>query len=117
MNGIPLSSGISRGEVYLIREDPSFSREPIGKESVAAESQRFLQGRDKAAGYLTKLVEKVRREMGDDKAEIFEGHLEILSSEDVEEGVLEIISERLLPPNMRVNSLPKRMPGYGRAGR
>ncbi|MDC7221163.1 MAG: phosphoenolpyruvate--protein phosphotransferase [Spirochaetales bacterium] len=96
MAGIPLSSGISQGKIHLIREEQSFSREPIGQDQIEKEAERFRIGRDKAAKSLEALVEKVRREMGDDKAEIFEGHLEILTSEDVEEGVLEIITEKLV---------------------
>ncbi|MDC7222613.1 MAG: phosphoenolpyruvate--protein phosphotransferase [Spirochaetales bacterium] len=96
MTAIPLSSGISQGKVHRIKEELSFSRALIAPESVTDEGKRFRKGRDKAALALTALVEKVRREMGEDKAEIFEGHLEILTSEDVEEGVMEIITERLV---------------------
>ncbi len=96
MAGIPLSSGISQGTIHLIREVQSVNKSPIGKDKIDGEVERFRIGRDKAAKSLEALVKKVRREMGEDKAEIFEGHLEILTSEDVEEGVLEIINEKLV---------------------
>lgn len=97
MLGFPLSAGISHGKAHLIRENQQVFSHRIEKNQLDQETQRFLEGRDRAAKELTTLVEKVRREMGDDKAEIFEGHLEILTSEDVEEGVLEIMAEELVP--------------------
>jgi phosphoenolpyruvate-protein phosphotransferase (PTS system enzyme I) len=96
MTGIPLSSGIAQGIIFRIKEEQSYSRAPITTKETETESARFIKGRERAAQSLTSLVEKVRKEMGDDKAEIFEGHLEILTSEDVEEGVLEIINDRLV---------------------
>ncbi|MBB6480359.1 phosphoenolpyruvate--protein phosphotransferase [Spirochaeta isovalerica] len=94
MNGLAVSGGISFGKAFLLDSGASVSCRGISVEQIDGEMKRFLEGRDRAAVNLEKLIEKVRTEMGDDKAEIFEGHLEILTSDDVEEGVREIIVEQ-----------------------
>jgi len=96
MTGVPVSGGISSGTAYIISENKEVSCKSITSDSIESEIERFSTGRDRAAKELEKLIGKVRRELGNDKAEIFEGHLEILSSEDVEEGVSEIITEQLV---------------------
>lgn len=96
MIGIPVSDGISTGNKYILAVDQPVSEKTILQADIVAEIESFIVGRKKAEVALLKLIEKVRVEMGDDKAEIFEGHLEILSSDDVELGVIEIIKEQLV---------------------
>lgn len=96
MIGIPVSSGISNGNVYVLDEKQEISQRVISASEIEHEIQRFNDGRVRAERELADLIFKVRKDMGDDKAEIFEGHLEILSSEDVEEGVIEIIKTDLV---------------------
>ena len=96
MTGVTISDGIAHGTAFLINEDRSVEERKIEPEELKAEIDRFLLGRDRAAVELEKLILKVREELGDDKAEIFEGHLEILTSDDVEEAVVEIITEKLI---------------------
>jgi len=96
MKGEGVSNGISFGQAYLIREEAAVEGCAINREDVDSEIERLLEGRARAAATLQELIEKVRREMGDEKAEIFEGHLEILLSEDLEEEVIQIIKDDLL---------------------
>lgn len=96
MKGVSVSGGISHGTAFKIAEELEISARKISKDELKSEIVRFKAGRDRAAVELEKLIIKVRAELGDDKAEIFEGHLEILTSDDVEEGVIEIINEQLL---------------------
>lgn len=96
MIGIPVSDGISMGNLYLLKEEQIVSERIIDVSEIPTEIERFNVGRKTAELELTKLISKVRTELGDDKAEIFEGHLEILSSDDVEDGVIEIINEKLV---------------------
>lgn len=96
MKGLAVSGGISCGSSFLL-ESPLVVRElSISSSQVTQEMERFYSGRDRAAKGLESLIEKVRNEMGEDKAEIFEGHLEILTSEDVEQEVQEIIASKLI---------------------
>ncbi len=94
MQGEPISSGISQGTAYLIRQEVVTYACPIQPEEIPGEYERLEAGVIRAARNLELLIEKVRREMGDDKAEIFEGHLEIVTSEDVDEEVKAIILEK-----------------------
>jgi phosphotransferase system enzyme I (PtsI) len=96
MTGISVSDGIAHGTAFIIAEEHSVEERKIDSGDLKAEVARFLIGRDRAAVEYEKLILKVRGELGDDKAEIFEGHLEILTSDDVEEGVIEIITEKLI---------------------
>ncbi|MDA3812087.1 MAG: phosphoenolpyruvate--protein phosphotransferase [Spirochaetaceae bacterium] len=96
MIGVPVSSGISFGNAYILTGKEELSDCKIKTENIQSEIDKFRLGRDRAALELEKLIIKVRAEMGDDKAEIFEGHMEILTSDDVEEGVVEIITEQLV---------------------
>jgi phosphotransferase system enzyme I (PtsI) len=96
MRGEPVSGGISHGKAYLISDEPALVGAAIQKDQVEQEIARMRAGRDRAAKELEALIEKVRAEMGEDKAEIFEGHLEILTSDDLEEEVAQIISEHLI---------------------
>lgn len=96
MIGVPVSGGISSGTAYILSQSQKVDRCNIEADQIDNEIAKFKTGRDRAAVELEKLIAKVRVELGDDKAEIFEGHLEILSSEDVEEGIIELINEQLI---------------------
>lgn len=96
MKGVSVSGGISHGTAYKISVGNEVQLKEISRNELESEIARFIAGRDKAADELEKLIIKVRSELGDDKAEIFEGHLEILTSDDVEEGIIEIINEKLI---------------------
>ena len=102
--GIPSSPGIGAGTVFVLHErevplgrsGPNTSSEAGGasahaRRSEESEMERFSRGRDVAAEHYEMLVQRVRRKIGDDEAEIFEGHLEILTGDDMEEAVSEAI--------------------------
>jgi len=95
MKGVPASPGLGAGAVFLLRE-----REvPIaGCLSIEPESEldRLVKGIGIAAAYYRKLADRIRFKVGKEDAEIFEGHLELLTGEDLEEGVRTIIlSEKM----------------------
>ncbi len=96
MKGEAVSAGIAFGNVYFLEQEIEVTECSITAEQTASEIERFLKGRQLAAEQLERLIKKVLKEMGEDKAEIFEGHLEILTSEDVEEEVSEIIEKSLV---------------------
>ncbi len=96
MKGEAVSAGIAFGNVFILEQDLEVKDCSIKTCDTALEIERFQKGRQLAAEHLERLVKKVLAEMGEDKAEIFEGHLEILTSEDVEEEVTEIIEKSLV---------------------
>lgn len=104
MTGIPSSPGIGTGtafvlherEVPLGRSGPISAAEgggtkPHAMRGVESERERFSRGRDVAAAYYQGLIERVGKLIGEDEAEIFEGHLEIITGEDMSEFVEEAI--------------------------
>jgi len=107
LTGIPSSSGIGAGTVYLLHErevplgrsGPISSPNTVGtrshiRRSSESEMERFGRGLKVAADYYSALIERIREKLGEDEAEIFEGHLEILTGEDMTEAVEEAIMER-----------------------
>jgi len=95
MTGEPLSPGMALGTAHILTGYSAVEHCTITADQVEGELDRFRQGRDRAAASLEKLIVKVRKEMGESQAEIFEGHLEILSSDDVDEEVADLITTRL----------------------
>jgi phosphotransferase system enzyme I (PtsI) len=89
MRGEPVSNGISHGVAFLMDTEIKIINRSITADQIAQEIVRFREGRDAAAIELQKLIE-----IGDDKADIFEGHLEILTSEDLDAEIVEIINEQ-----------------------
>jgi len=96
MRGIAAAPGVGVGTAYLLheREVPlgSTSSRASGdsthpRRTAESELDRFRSGRDVAARYYTTLVDRVRDAVGDEEAEIFEGHLEIITGEDLGEAV------------------------------
>ena len=96
MKGEPVSNGIAMGQAFLIVSEAQVAHETVADDQLEHEVFRFRKGRDAAAAELETLIEKVRAEMGNDKAEIFEGHLEMLTSEDIDEEVVALIQEKKL---------------------
>lgn len=94
MRGEPLSGGIAIAQALIIRKEEDVVYSSISQSDKPKELIRLSKGIAAAAAELEKLIEKVREEMGEDKAEIFEGHLEILTSEDFETEIAEIINEK-----------------------
>ncbi len=108
MRGIPSSPGIGVGHVFILHErevplgrtGPS-SPAPDGsggqvhiRRSAESELERFHRGVAVTGVYYQSLIERVRRNIGADEAEIFEGHLEIITGDDIAEAVEEAIMNR-----------------------
>lgn len=104
MKGIPSSPGIGAGTVFVLHErevplgrsGPNSPSDVGGtkvhaRRSEESEVERFCHGRDVAAKHYEALIERVRQNIGEDESEIFEGHLEILTGDDMEDAVKEAI--------------------------
>ena len=106
IKGIAASGGVGVGAVFVLHE-----REvPIGRASQSSpgsgansgsaphrarsadsELERFRKGRAVAADYYRSLMKRVEVTVGAEEAEIFEGHLEILTGDDLSEAVEDAI--------------------------
>ncbi len=80
--GIAASSGIAIAKAYrLVEPDLSFVQTNI--ENVEQEVERFRAALAKAKGELEQIRERAHRELGADKAAIFEAHLLVLSDPEL----------------------------------
>ncbi len=80
--GIPASPGIAIGKAYLFkREKVEIVKKEIPPELVNKEVKRFHESLMKAKNYLNELIKKVRSEVGEKEAEIYEAQLMMLEDE------------------------------------
>lgn len=90
--GISASPGIVIGKVFVFKHQKlEISDFPIEDESKELEFQRFLDAREVAIDQLNCVYEKALVTLGEDEAEIFKGHIEIIQDEDIEEGIKDLI--------------------------
>ncbi|TVR66300.1 MAG: phosphoenolpyruvate--protein phosphotransferase [Spirochaetaceae bacterium] len=89
-------TGVGRAAILQQRVVPHIcaGADPVVPGTLDNELERFRRGRAVAVEYYRSLVERVRTSAGEEEAEIFEGHLEILTGEDLEEAVEEAIGTR-----------------------
>ena len=95
--GIKASRGIAHGKVMLYQpKELVVSTAAIAREHIDTECERLNIGLKRAQKYLEQVYEQAKQNLGDDEAEIFAGHLEILNDEDLIEEIQELISGKLL---------------------
>ncbi len=97
IHGIAASSGIAIGKGFLLA-NPKLQINKCSIEDPALEIKRLDNALEKAKTDLREIREKVEREMGRDKAEIFSAHLLVLEDPELIETVKEKIN------NERVNA-------------
>ena len=76
-NGIGASKGYSIGEIYIKEEENLFFEEEKVQD-IEEEKNRFRQAIENSKKELEVIKVKAEKEMGQDKAEIFQGHLMML---------------------------------------
>ncbi|MDK2463846.1 MAG: phosphoenolpyruvate--protein phosphotransferase [Candidatus Korarchaeota archaeon] len=80
--GIPASPGVAVGRAYLyVRGYVEIEKRELSEEEVEGEILRFESAITLAKGYLKKLYERVKSEIGEEEAKIYEAHLMILEDE------------------------------------
>jgi phosphoenolpyruvate-protein phosphotransferase (PTS system enzyme I) len=94
MKGIPASTGISIGKVFLYSTQklnvPAYS---IDKEEIAGEIERFNNAISKVKLDLEELVEKTRETAGKKDLEIIETHLMMIEDPDLKSQIVQGIAE------------------------
>ncbi|MDR0217798.1 MAG: phosphoenolpyruvate-protein phosphotransferase PtsI [Enterobacteriaceae bacterium] len=92
ISGILVSPGIAFGKALLLKEDPVIvNHKKITPEQVEQEISRFKQGRDKASAQLEIIKNTAEKNLGAEKAEIFEGHIMLLEDEELEHEIVSLI--------------------------
>ncbi len=92
ISGILVSPGFAFGPALILKEDPIVtSQKKITDDNIDAEIQRFINGRNKSAEQLEIIKEKAEKNLGAEKAEIFEGHIMLLEDEELEQEIITLI--------------------------
>lgn len=93
LKGIGASEGVSLGKVLIFREEKIKFPEKVDLEGETSETEilNLEEAMKKTKSQLLAIREKVRVKMGDDKAEIFDGHIMLLEDEDLMEEIQEKI--------------------------
>ncbi|WP_050181598.1 phosphoenolpyruvate--protein phosphotransferase [Domibacillus robiginosus] len=82
LKGIGASDGISFAKAYRLME-PDLTVEKKDVADAAAEAERFRAALKKSEAELEVIKEKARKDLGDDKAAIFEAHLLVLNDPEL----------------------------------
>lgn len=95
--GIPVSRGVVVGKIKVHRHAHiQIDESKIAEDRVEIEMRRFIDGRKKSKEQLETVYQKALVNLGEEDAEVFEGHIEILMDDDIEEAVFEAIqTERM----------------------
>ena len=92
ISGILVSPGFAFGQALILKEDPILvSTKKIADDQIEKEIQRFIEGRNKSAEQLSLIKEKAEKNLGAEKAEIFEGHIMLLEDEELEQEIVSLI--------------------------
>ncbi|WP_340621117.1 phosphoenolpyruvate-protein phosphotransferase PtsI [Xenorhabdus siamensis] len=106
ISGILVSPGIAFGKALLLKEDPIIiNHKKIIPEQVEQEISRFKQGRDKASAQLEIIRNTAEKNLGSEKAEIFEGHIMLLEDEELEQEIITLIKKNLTTADAAVYSV------------
>lgn len=104
ISGILASPGIAFGKAQLfINEEIVLSQHKIATEQIKDEIAKFITARDKSATQLEAITEMARQTFGDEKAEIFEGHMMLLEDEELEEDIITFIKDNKVPADVAIN--------------
>ncbi|WP_323839513.1 phosphoenolpyruvate-protein phosphotransferase PtsI [Photorhabdus africana] len=92
ISGILVSPGIAFGKALLLKEDPIIiNQKKISQEQVEQEISHFKKGREKASSQLEIIKNIAAKNLGEEKAEIFEGHIMLLEDEELEQEIIALI--------------------------
>ncbi|MBC8952442.1 phosphoenolpyruvate-protein phosphotransferase PtsI [Xenorhabdus sp. PB62.4] len=106
ISGILVSPGIAFGKALLLKEDPIIiNHKKIIPEQVEQEISLFKQGRDKSSAQLEIIRETAEKNLGAEKAEIFEGHIMLLEDEELEQEIVTLIKKNLATADAAVYSV------------
>ncbi len=106
ISGILASPGIAFGKAQLfLEEEIVLNQQTISPEQVEQEIATFFSAREKSTEQLEAITEMARQTFGDEKAEIFEGHLMLLEDEELEEEIIAFIKENKASADFAIHSI------------
>ena len=106
ISGILASPGIAFGKAQLfINEEIVLNQQTIETAQIDEQIAIFLAARDKSAIQLEAITEMARQTFGDEKAEIFEGHMMLLEDEELEEDIVTFIKKNKASADFAIHSI------------
>jgi phosphotransferase system enzyme I (PtsI) len=93
----PASAGIAIGRAYLLKKNnykPSSAL--IKPEDVEVEINRFTSARDLSVRQIEQIYKEALEKMGEEKADLFQGYIEILVDDDLKAEIIEKIRKDLM---------------------
>ncbi|UDG81053.1 Phosphoenolpyruvate-protein phosphotransferase [Candidatus Hartigia pinicola] len=92
ITGILVSPGFAFGQALIFKEDPIIvSKKIITDDQIEKEIQHFINGRQSATKQLSLIKETAEKNLGLEKAKIFEGHIMLLEDEELEQEIISLI--------------------------
>jgi len=104
ITGIAASSGIAIGKAFKL-ENPSFDIEKKAIQDASAETKRFHEAVEQSKNELKEIKDKAEKELGADKAAIFEAHLLVLSDPELIGTVERRIEEEQVNAEFALNAV------------
>ena len=96
IKGISACPGVVSGKVFIFAQpEIKINEKQIATSQIEQEYKLFDEGRTKAQEQLEKIKEITLKNIGAEEAEIFDGHIEILLDEGMEEEVKALIKDEL----------------------
>ncbi|WP_063656721.1 phosphoenolpyruvate-protein phosphotransferase PtsI [Candidatus Arsenophonus triatominarum] len=94
ISGISVSPGIAFGKALTLKEAPIVvNQKKISDDQIDSEINRFIAGREKAIAQLKTIKKTAEKNLGEEKAEIFEGHIMLLEDEELEQEIFSFIKK------------------------
>nr|WP_086939840.1 phosphoenolpyruvate-protein phosphotransferase PtsI [Thaumasiovibrio occultus] len=104
ISGILASPGIAFGKAMLLQEEEIvLNRDKVS--DIEKEIQRVFDARAKASQQLEAIKEKARETFGDEKADIFDGHIMLLEDEELEEEIIAFIKDNNASADLAIYSI------------
>lgn len=104
--GIPVSRGVVIGKIKVHRHAHiQLDETKIPEDRIELEMRRFIDGRKKTKEQLESVYQKALINLGEEEAEVFEGHIEILMDDDIEEAVFEAIQTERMSAELAVKQV------------
>ncbi|SPP31598.1 Phosphoenolpyruvate-protein phosphotransferase [Arsenophonus endosymbiont of Aleurodicus floccissimus] len=94
ISGISVSPGIAFGKALILKEAPIVvDQKKISDNQIDSEIERVKLGIDKAIAQLETIKKTAEKNLGEEKAEIFEGHIMLLDDEEFKQEIFSFIEK------------------------
>ena len=105
-SGIIASPGVCFGKVFLL-EDAQYelNKSSISDKDIVHEKQKFLSAKKTTLEQLEKIKYKALQTFGEEKEAIFEGHILLVDDEELENEIIELISNKKLSADFATYSI------------